>query len=274
MRETEAHDPASGIRQGDIFRLEQTDSLGADMGVVINADCDLANDKVDGLISYLPLYPLDKWFVKYCVPRIVREKCTNLSKAICNSLKISPTEAEDLHRLLVRLGPEETARALADHFNCAGRPDASLFPKLTQLHHGLSPAASYGAWIEKLRILGIADKKHIAKTISSEVKNAGDSHFYISELHGHKEVGYIIRLRRIHALPSGLCYKDEASCAANSTKDQIIAIRIAKLSILMKVRLMQMFAIQYTRIGLPNDLHELQEIAVGDLAQKIAEGEA
>src|SRR5206468_2377213 len=60
--ETERADDDRPIRQGDIVQWEQQDSPWKSVAVIVTADCDIAQKKHAGILSYVPIVTLvDYW---------------------------------------------------------------------------------------------------------------------------------------------------------------------------------------------------------------------
>ena len=63
MEETEIAPQDSGLRQGDIIKLYS--EKNSNFGVIVNADCDLANDKIDGHVAYVPIYTFPDFIERF-----------------------------------------------------------------------------------------------------------------------------------------------------------------------------------------------------------------
>lgn len=64
MPESEPVKSSDPFLQGDILQLVDAHgrAVAPAYGVIINADCDLAHCKIDGVVAYLPLFPFETYF--------------------------------------------------------------------------------------------------------------------------------------------------------------------------------------------------------------------
>jgi hypothetical protein len=98
----------------------------------------------------------------------------------------------------------------------------------------------------------------------------GDDHFFLSEIVGEKKIGFVIRMRRIYTIEADRCFTSEAELRAKSSGSGTAAGRKARLTPLYQFKVAQMFASQYSRIGLPNEITQLSQLVIDDLAQQFA----
>lgn len=98
MIETEAVSPNVPFHQGDIIRLE-IDERVADpaFGLIINADCDLMHCKIDGVVSYLPVYSFSYYFERFWIPSYVSSRRLEILTSISQVCGLR----EDKHNSLV-----------------------------------------------------------------------------------------------------------------------------------------------------------------------------
>ncbi|MCB0361003.1 MAG: hypothetical protein KDD44_15245, partial [Bdellovibrionales bacterium] len=76
--------------------------------------------------------------------------------------------------------------------------------------------------------------------------------------------------RRIYTLPVAQYFVSESEQKSQSTGDRPTAVRIARLTELYRFRLIQLFAYQFSRVGLPDEVTALSALAVDDLVQRFA----
>ncbi|EBA13244.1 hypothetical protein [Roseobacter sp. CCS2] len=101
--ETRSVSEAEVLGQGDIFHL-----IGKKeppyLGVVINADCDLANGKIDGVVSYLPVYTLTEYIHEFWLADFVANQKTQILR---NILGLCDASHEEERHLTEWLGSED-----------------------------------------------------------------------------------------------------------------------------------------------------------------------
>jgi len=270
--ETEAVDSVCAFAQGDIlsFSEEINDGTGVSFGIVINADCDLENKKNDGVISYLPTYTLRSYLNKFWGPKHITSLSNDILRQIQQTCKLSNNEISDLLAWVQDESPDSIATKLIERLNLKK-----------------STADSLSMWLERLDIL-LSDKeplqkissvyrndddghRQVIKQISAGRQSIGDGSFFISEIYGQATLGYVIRLSRILSLPMDLCFSDKAKRLSSGLDDRS-AIRVGRLTPTYKYRIAQLFSNQYSRIGLPNELMALSEIAIDELATALRLG--
>ena len=112
-------------------------------------------------------------------------------------------------------------------------------------------------------------KSHANKQLKAAKKAMGDGHFFISDLSGHEEIGFVIRMLRICTLDADCCFRSVAAQKSSSNGTKTTAVRIARLTDLYQFKIAQMFAHQYSRIGLPDEITALDDLAIDDIAAQI-----
>jgi hypothetical protein len=99
--ETERAHPQDELGQGDIIALEYPEGkTGPELGVVINADCDLANGKTDGTIAYLPIFSFRQYLDLFWAPGHLTTTVAESEHRIVEITKAGSSGADDLAQLL------------------------------------------------------------------------------------------------------------------------------------------------------------------------------
>ena len=243
------------LRQGDILELSPHDRQTNDhsIGIVINADCDLAHGKLDGVVAYLPVYTLQQYTELFWGPEqfIPQHKDAHL-EWLKRELELSKHETDELVARLPEIGPDAMSDLLQSACDIDDRRIASIKNKLHGLALLLSDDSScFGKIIEFAR----REKKpeiFLRKLMQAATTEAslGGAHFFLSEISGIDALGFIIRLRRIYSVPADNC----TPVTPETTKAEHIYRRLCRLSEPYKYKIAQKFAFQFSRIGLPDDL--------------------
>jgi hypothetical protein len=272
-RETEKVTASDPRRQGDILKLEYPATSGQSpaLGLVINADCDLQNKKIDGVIAYLPVYTFGEYLDAFWGELFLNEVTDTCTKKLLDALGADEEEASDLHawqrsasddtivaKIMSRPGMKLSQRSgIADLLNklrICTNSDCSPLERFSQLCRlEKDPAAT------------------ARKQLTAAKKAMGDGHFFISDLVDHDDVGFVIRMRRIYTLPEELCFTSTASQRTFSDGKSTTAVRFARLTPLYQFKVAQLFAQQFSRIGLPDEITALSDVAVEILASKLSQ---
>ncbi|RUX78136.1 hypothetical protein EOA25_38970 [Mesorhizobium sp. M2A.F.Ca.ET.040.01.1.1] len=98
----------------------------------------------------------------------------------------------------------------------------------------------------------------------------GDGHFFISEIIDDTNVGFVVRMRRIYTLPEVDYFVSTSVQRSRSDGARPTAVRAGRLTGLYRFKLLQLFAQQYSRIGLPDEVTALGALAIDDLVEQFA----
>lgn len=274
-RETEKVGPQDQCRQGDIFRIEYPNdpAAGPSLGLVINADCDLANEKTDGAIAYLPIYTFREYLDNFWAGTYLNEVAHFATQKVLEIVQAEDSEADDLQKWLLSTSAENVMAKIATLEHVKKSQYAQLEDHLrrmwTCINRDRSPFERFGALCRLDKKPALAVKKQIV----AAKKAMGDGHFFISDLVGHAEVGFVIRMRRIYTMPEDLYFTTIASQRSLSDGKSIAATRFARLTPLYQFKVAQLFAHQYSRIGLPDEITALSDVAIEFLASQISQAE-
>lgn len=270
MQETDKVSPSDELRQGDIISLENIDPKPGQetLGVIINADCDLAHHKCDGVIAYLPIFTFGEYIEYFWAPKYLEHQKKTLASSI---LSLCGSENEDPELLFDWLKYEEADQLttkLMDN-NSAKRARQDLTEKIERLRVCIMASGNPMKAISHFFCLDKKPDIFAVKQIMSEFKEMGDGHFFINEITGDARLGFVIRMRRICSLESSNCYRSRSQQLKEDYKGKASAYRIATLTPPFKFRLAQIFAYQFSRVGLPDEISELRSLVIEDAAYSI-----
>ena len=273
MQETERVKPGDDFRQGDILRLEDgPDRLRlSELGIIINADCDLVHGKLDGVIAYLPVYPFHTYLARFWAPSYVDElRRTHLErvKAICN---LDDREADELLHWLPKTPLQEIHARLSTSFNLKNKNATDLHDKLEKLAFCTDPDRDPLAVFSWFCHRDKNAEQFARKQIAQAYAGMGDGHFFISEIVGNAGIGFVIRMRRIYTIDADCCFPSQSSRLASTAGDRLTAFRVARLAPPFRFKLAQLFAYQFSRIGLPDEVTALSGLAIEDALHQLLE---
>lgn len=255
--------------QGDIIRLEWPDGVsGPPLGIVLNADCDLAHGKTDGVIAYVPIYPFREYLANFWAAGHITEISNNATQAI---LKLTgDKEPGSLHSWLKSDKPNFIATRISESLQLKPKQSTLLEGELHRLavclDSNLSPIDRFQALCANSPNAEAYAKTHI----TAAKKAMGDGHFFISELIDDSNIGFVVRMRRIYTLPEADYFISTSEQRSQSEGDRPTAVRIGRLTGLYRFKILQLFAQQYSRIGLPDEITALGALAIDDLISQFA----
>lgn len=269
-RETERVLPVESLAQGDIIRIEHIGpSREPALGVVINADCDLANGKLDGAIAYLPMYPFKDYIARFWAPGHVAEVRSSATSKIIETIGDEGTAAESLHAWVKTDGAEAVGATLAKSPKLKKGQLASITHEVRRLAIALDDGDD-----PLFRFLSLCRAEKDAQAyarrhLGAARKAMGEGHFLISDLVEHPDIGFVIRMRRIYTIAEERCFRSTAEQLARSGGSETTAVRICRLTELYRFKVAQLFAQQFSRIGLPDDITALGSLAIDDIVAQV-----
>jgi hypothetical protein len=270
-KETRRADPHGDLRQGDILRIEDQASLGRSerLGVVINADCDLANRKTDGVVAYLPLYTFRDFMESFWLHDYFNVVCKSATDKILQSTKLTSEYGEQLCSWLAADSATEVGTKIKTKFAIKRNLEKEFDGNIMRISICLDPTkAPFEIFKEICRLEN--DPEKAARTqIRAAKKNLGDGHFFFSDLVGHDAVGFIIRMRRIYTIDADCCFISNAAKMAASSGTRPTALRFATFNPIYQFKIAQLFGLQFSRIGLPDEVADLSELAIDDLVSQV-----
>lgn len=266
MEETELAPVTSKFRQGDIIRLYGVDY--ANYGVIINADCDLANDKIDGYIAYLPLFTFQEFVSRFWFGDEVK----NIRKQCENSLLKFFGSASEVQDLIVWLGqenPDVVLDALVKSLSLRKSNDIEELEKqVKKLYASLNNDGLCA--LRAIYSLEKNPEKYAETQLGKLKSNLGEGHMMISSVVGLPDLGFVLRMKRVFSIDKNSCYKLASDYLIGSPGDEsIAAVRAARLTPTYKYKAAQIFANSFSRIGLSDEITRLNDLAILDIAQNI-----
>lgn len=275
QRETERAHSSDPRAQGDIIRIEHVgDADAPTLGIVINADCDLAHGRLDGVITYLPVYPFREYLARFWAPTHFTEVSNAATQKILCLIGDGIGEAQGLHDWIGRDGPDVVGSALTNVDGLKRGGGVQLQREVSRLAIALHAEDDVMTRLSRLCHCESEPMAYAHKQIRSAKKAIGDGHFFISDLVDHDDLGFVVRMRRVYAIEENDYYRSVADQRSLSTGVSTTAVRVGRLTELYRLKVLQLFAQQFSRIGLPDDITALSELAVEDLAASITKAPA
>jgi hypothetical protein len=261
------------LRQGDILLLDGFGSAPASpsYGIIINADCDLANGKTDGVIAILPVYTFERYLEAFWIPNHLRGELQKVVQATLKLCKIPESESDALILWLKETNHLEASAALIETHGLVVAKHAELHELCRLVAMLLSQPGFHG--FEGYCRTQKDPKAYARKHLDAAKKAMGEGHFFLSEIAGQPGIGFVVRMRRIISLAEANCFKSLPDLRSNTSQDIKAGARVARLSPTYQYRVAQLFAYQYSRIGLPDEVTALSTLAIEELVARIGEAE-
>lgn len=265
-RETERAPAGDERSQGDIIRIEHAnDGDEPGLGVIINADCDLAHGRLDGVVTYLPLYTFRQYLTLFWAPGHVSEVLHAATRKVLELAGDEAAEADALHGWIGSDGHEAVAASLIGSIGLKKGQAAQLEKEVAKIATALDGGSTHYQRFARLCAAEADPAAHTRKQILAAKKAMGDGHFFISDLVDHDELGFVVRMRRVLSISEDRCFRSVAEQRATSAGRETTAVRVGRLTPLYRIKVLQVFAQQFTRIGLSDDVTALSAMAVDDL---------
>lgn len=256
--------------QGDIIRIEHAEpDSGPSFGVVINADCDLSNGKLDGVIAYLPMYSFKEYVAKFWAPGHIAEIRTMATDRIVGIIGDDGTDPETLYSWIRNDGPDAVSEALIASSTLKKKQADAISQDSRKLAIALNETVDP---FHRFVTLCRAEQDSLSYTrrqLAAARKAMGDGHFQISDLVEHPGIGFVIRMRRIYTIREECYFTSTSEQRAKSGGGETSAVRIGRLTELYRFKVAQLFAQQFSRIGLPDEITALANLAIDDLAAEL-----
>ncbi|TWJ28214.1 hypothetical protein JD81_01717 [Micromonospora sagamiensis] len=252
------------IRQGDIFifRNAPTDDVWQKAGVIVTADCDIANNKHGGILSYVPIMPLRDYLAWRIIPRIAgdRRKRTlrQMSEMIARleeDLGIRP--GLSLSAIEVLATVDGGLRDLDTHLGGVKPKDAEALAAMVHevgVCGRVQESSNYNEQFAALTSIYQSSKRRSAdevllSDVRDRLKNLPGDVFFISSLDQENTGGYVAYLRLIREthlrqISTSYYHKDGRS---------VVASRTSRLRAPYVYRLTQQMADVFAAIGLPEE---------------------
>ena len=273
--ETEWVTPGCEQRQGDIIQLDYPPGShsGPSLGVIINADCDLAQGKVDGVIAYLPIYTFREYLTEYWLPHHLNHIEQDSVSQIVSLTKAGPSGESDLGALLAAHSPEEAERLLTSLPMLNGKKKEQIKNLLRKIVVIRSESSSaYDRFVDLCR-QEKNPERHARKKLL-EAKNAmGEGHFFVSEIVNRPEIGFVVRMRRIYSIAEKGIFSSRAQQLSQSNGNEVTAFRVARFTSLYRFKILQVFAQQFSRVGLPDEISSLGDLAIDEIVSHVLQVE-
>lgn len=267
----ESYPDDDDIRQGDIIcRVVRSaeSSPQRKWGVVITADCDIAQKKATDRYTWLEVIPIEEYLEDYWSSDSLRKTLTKQSK-ICleylnaqikkSDLTLSNITEESLREWLASSSPTEIFTALKF------RIEQSILKKLEALTiaYNKSTGCSTLKIYQRVYVALGGDEKSFKAAITQALEGTGGfpDFFFLPEVPRlNQGIGFVVLLRNISTLPFTELYKNEIEARVSGHGDSYY--RVGRLSDPLRFSISQKMAFLFSRIGMEVAFEELCSTAI------------
>lgn len=259
------------IRQGDIIcRVVRSleSSPQRKWGVVITADCDIAQKKANDRYTWLEVIPVEEYLEYYWSSDSLRKVLTKQSKTCLDYLNaqikksgsaFSDITDSSLREWLASNSPAEIIGSLKF------KPDQSILKKLDALSIAYNKTESCSTLkiYQQVYIALGGDEKSFKAVITQALEGTGGfpDFFFLPEVPQlNQGIGFVVLLRNISTLPFTQLYKNEIEARVSGHGDNFY--RVGRLSDPLRFSISQKMAFLFSRIGMEVAFEELCSTAI------------
>lgn len=266
------------VRQGDIIRkLNPTTGEVEKLGIVITADCDIAQRKAGEHYNWLEIVPMVAYIEGPWAKEQLRKLSEKRSKTICEYLdaqirKRQPSLAALTHESLVQWLREKTAYEILA--SATGQVPAADSKQLRDLQgFALTVCANENhSAFDRLKaawtFFGI-DEKNQRENVRNALTDGGgfQDFFVLPELPRQTDLGFVVMLRSMWAIMASDLYPTEQDARIHDRPDAFH--RLGRLNDATRFSITQKLAFLFSRIGMPDSFGSACEIATKSTAEKL-----
>jgi hypothetical protein len=278
--------PDEPLAQGDILKLHHkgADCWSGHFGLLVTADCDLAQRKHAGYLSYVPVIPLEVYTAAVHIPSTI-EKITYRWESQLEQLFV-PLRKPSLSRLREQI---ERGRPTADILETIEAEEQHLNRLNKQIRHWalLVDAAKAGGddglgpQIQRLRaitasqqILSGSKSDLWPNKLTSLTANLGSlagDRAVVGSISQSLRSGYVVYLRLVRELHES----DVATSWVDEKREpsRYRAARISRLPQVLVHRLVQMLGQCFGDIGIPTEIEDDRNRSIDEIGQLLARTE-
>jgi len=269
------------VRQGDIIRKLNPETGEAErLGVVITADCDIAQRKASERYTWLEITPMAAYIDGPWAQEQLRKLSEKRSNEICEYLngrisKLEPGLAALTHESLVRWLRDKTAdEIMARATGHAPAEDDQRLRALRGFALTVSNNENQSAF-NRLKaawaLFGLKEKE-LQERVCDALKDSGgfQDYFVLPELPRQTGLGFVVMLRSMWTIMASDLYLTEQDARINDSPHAFH--RLGRLNDSIRFSITQKWAFLFSRIGMPTTFESAckaaAEITVEEIFKK------
>ena len=259
------------IRQGDVFGFWDWRSRPPlnRFGMIISADCDIANGQPDQELIYLRIIPqsdyVDIFWSRTKLLGAREQALRDLVPQLNKLRRDNMPDAEAIDSFSVSAWVmSSAAEDIADAVNVAGENRAKLLKSVDRTRKAMEFASVPlgSSCLENLLQLRNQELVSVLKQAANDLRSTRDDIFFLTGLTDQEDMsGYYVLLDQI-----GAVRRDQIGDSIDAVKSgQKPAYRFGTLSKTYKYAVAQRFAFLFQKIGLPNEHNDRLHAALARL---------
>lgn len=258
------------LRQGDIIRkLNPKTGESEKLGIVITADCDIAQRKAGERYTWLEIVPMATYIEGPWAQEQLRKLSEKRSKTICEYLnsqirKRQPGLSALTYESLVQWLRSKTAEeVLASVTGEAPAPDGKQLRELQGFAFTVSTDETQSAF-SRLKVawtlFGVEEKSQ-EESVRNAFKDGGgfQDYFVLPELPRQSGLGFVVMLRSMWTIMASDLYLTEQDARIHDRPDAFH--RLGRLNDGIRFSITQKLAFLFSRIGMPKTFESACETA-------------
>lgn len=260
--------PAEQFCQGDILQIFD-DRNFAHHGVVVTADCDLAQNKFGDHISYLPIVSVESYIDRIWA-RSELEKQASLSiKNSINALRdadrvrdpnVATLHPDELIDWLEKKSPDQ----IVSNFQIRNKQKINNIISDLEIVSINQLAIKNSKYIKGLlsvwELSGLDDKKVLAK-LKSALTVMRQEFFYVPTIPESAGIGHIVLLRDLRPIHHAALHTSQVDFRLTHGEG-VHGVRVGRFLPYLKYSVVQRLANLFARIGLENDFEDECEASI------------
>jgi hypothetical protein len=268
-----------GLRQGDV--LKRLDKSGAQLyGVILTADCDIAQNKSGGKITWLEIVSVRRYIEDYWSGEQLDRLSEKYGRVVRDSLnakirkineKLAPLQQNSLAEWLKSSGADEVIRSVY------GDEKSAEIDKVKRLLTGLSFSFGVDGFTPSFLQLTTAwnyfgiDVAKRREALANLFKSSGgfQDYFLLPELPNTLGYGYVVLLRSISTLSASDVFLNEVDARINDRPDAFF--RLGRLHDGIRFAIAQKMAFLFSRIGMPSSYEDACEVSLSMVIDELLE---
>jgi len=206
------------------------------------------------------MYTFVDYFCQFWIPTYIETRRRELANSICSLCKLSETHANEL---IQWLGEDDETTVLTRCISNFKVKKSKIELKIKELALILSNhPLDISLLLSTIAVTDQTPGPQLEKFTRMALKDLGDSHIFINEIDGLKDLGYVVRMRRTFGISTESVFASFSDFQVVGTVGRISGIRITRLTNLYRFKVAQAFAYQFSRIGLSAEITSLNALAV------------
>lgn len=266
------------VRQGDIIRkLDPKTGEIEKLGIVITADCDIAQKKAGERYTWLEIVPMAAYIEGPWAREQLRKLSEKRSKAIREQLngqisKVRPGLAALTHESLVLwLRSKSAEEVLASTTGQAPIADGKALRDLQGFTLTVSDDEDQSAFsrLKAAWTLFGFEEKNQHETVRNAFKDGGgfQDYFVLPELPRQTGLGFVVMLRSMWTIMAPDLYLTEQDARIHNRPDAFH--RVGRLNDGIRFSITQKLAFLFSRIGMPKAFESACETAAELIAEEL-----